>query len=115
MDIKVALASSDGIHVNEHFGRARRFVIYRLRDGQWERLEDRENLPACSGQEHGDGLLEQTADLLSDCRGVVVDRIGATAVDVLVSRRILPFMLSGSVAEALATLKDSKHFSRTNR
>jgi nitrogen fixation protein NifX len=115
MEVKVAVASSDGIHVNAHFGKARRFMIYRLNDGGWEHLEDRENLPACAGQEHGEGLLEQTAAVIADCSGVVVDQIGAAAVDVLISRRVLPFMLFGTIAEALDVLKDSRHFKRTKQ
>lgn len=110
MGLKVALASSDGVEVNEHFGRARRFVVYEYADGQWNYLGSRDNQPACAGHEHSDDLLERTAEIVGDCRAVVVDQIGSTAMDVLLARRITPFMLGGTVVDALKTLESSKRF-----
>ncbi|MBJ6802281.1 NifB/NifX family molybdenum-iron cluster-binding protein [Geomonas propionica] len=112
MELRVALATSDGTSVDLHFGRADRFAIYRLADGGWEHLEDRLNQPACAGGEHADGLLEQAAGLIADCRGVAVARIGVTAMDVLLARRIIPFVLELPVTEALATLCKSKLLTR---
>jgi len=109
MEIKIALATSDGVNVDQHFGRARRFEVYAVRDGVWEYRETRLNTPACAGQEHADDLLEQTAELLADCRGVVVEQIGATAMDVLIDRRILPFTMPGTIEQALEALKDSRY------
>lgn len=110
MGFKVAIASSDDVSVNEHFGRASRFVIYEFEHGEWVCLGSRDNQPACAGHEHNDGLLEQTVDLIADCRAVVIDQIGSTATDLLLGRRILPFMLSGPIDEALKTLESSKRF-----
>lgn len=107
MDIRVAVASSDGKTVNEHFGRARRFMIFRLQEGSWHHLEDRKNLPPCAGQEHSDDLLDRTAELIADCRGVVVSEIGPGAVDTLLARRILPYMLEGPSEKCLAGLVTS--------
>ncbi|WP_162604581.1 NifB/NifX family molybdenum-iron cluster-binding protein [Geomonas edaphica] len=112
MELRVALATSDGTSVDLHFGRADRFAIYRLVDDGWEHLEDRLNQPACAGGEHADGQLEQTAEVISDCRGVAVALIGVTAMDVLLSRRIIPFVLELPVAEALGTLRKSKLLTR---
>lgn len=110
MGVKVALASSNGVEVNEHFGRARRFVVYEYEDGQWNYFGSRDNQPACAGHEHSDDLLERTAALIGDCKAVVVDQIGPTAMDLLLARRITPFMLGGTVVEALTTLEGSKRF-----
>jgi len=110
MDIKVAVASSDGISVNEHFGRAHSFMIYRFTAGEWEHLENREHRPPCTGHEHNDNLLEQTADLIADCWGVISAQVGPTAFDLLISRRVLPFVMKGPLDEALETLKGSKQF-----
>lgn len=112
MDLKVAVASGDGISVDQHFGRASRFLVYRLRDGVWEHFATRVNTPACSGQEHSDGLLEQSAALIADCHGVAVAQLGATAFDLLLSRRILPFVLVGTVEEALDVFRKSKLINR---
>jgi predicted Fe-Mo cluster-binding NifX family protein len=108
--VRVAVASSDGKQVNAHFGRARSFQIYELAQEVWVLRENRENLPACVGHEHSDDALERTADLIADCRVVVVEQVGSGAVDVLLARRIMPFMLAGTVEEALLTLLDSRRF-----
>lgn len=107
MAIRIAVASSDGATVNQHFGRARQFRVYELSDESFEFVEARTAAPACSGQEHNDNLLEQMAELIADCHAVVVSQIGATAIDVLIGRRIMPFALEGSIEAALDTLKDS--------
>ncbi|HJV64513.1 MAG TPA: NifB/NifX family molybdenum-iron cluster-binding protein [Geomonas sp.] len=112
MEIKVALASSDGISVDEHFGRAARFLIYRLHNGDWELLETRENDPACSGHQHADHLLEQSAALIADCRGVAVAQIGPTAFDLLVGKCIYPLVLAIPVQDALSAFRKSKFINR---
>ncbi len=110
MDIRVAVASSDGVTVNLHFGRAERFRIYRVTDDAAEFLEERANAPACSGQQHDDALLERSADLISDCKAVIAAQIGGGAIDVLLFRRIRAFPLTGPIDEALSTLRRSKRF-----
>jgi predicted Fe-Mo cluster-binding NifX family protein len=107
MDIKIAVASSDGLTVNQHFGKARQFRIYQLSGDNFAFLEERSADPACSGQQHSDSGLEQTAELIADCQAAVVSQIGASAIDVLIARRIVPFSLEGSIDEALAILKNS--------
>ena len=110
MDVKIVVASSDGRTVNEHFGRARSFSIYRLHETGNKLLEVRENNPACSGQQHSDFALEQTVGNIADCRGVVAAQIGAGAIDALIRHRILAFTMSGPIAEALNVLHSSKRF-----
>jgi predicted Fe-Mo cluster-binding NifX family protein len=110
MDIRVAVASSDGRTVNLHFGRADRFRIYRITDDQYEFLEERVSTPACSGQQHDDNLLDRSAELISDCKAVVAAQIGGGAIDVLLFRRIRAFALTGPIDEAVTTLRASKRF-----
>ncbi len=108
MDTKIAVASSDGKTVNEHFGRAGRFMIFRIHKMGHDLLEERENLPSCSGQQHSDDLLERSADLISDCKGVIISQIGPGAIDLLVVRGIIPFTLPAGIDEALAVVARSK-------
>lgn len=110
MDIKIAVASSDGVSVNEHFGRARSFSIYRLHDAGRELVETRENEPACADHTHNDDALFKTAQALSDCRGVVAAQIGAGAIDALLMHRIMAFTLPGSIDEAIEALVKAKRF-----
>ena len=41
MSYKIAVASSDGIQIDETFGSAKRFLIYEVEDGAYRRLEER--------------------------------------------------------------------------
>jgi predicted Fe-Mo cluster-binding NifX family protein len=108
MEIRIAVASSDGVTVNQHFGRARNFRVYRLVDNGFEFIEERATDPACSGQQHSDSALEQMTATIADCQGVVASQIGSGAIDVLIGQRTLPFTMDGSIEAALATLNDSK-------
>lgn len=110
MDVKIAVASSDGTTVNEHFGRAKVFRIYRLHDQGHEFLELRKNAPACWGQQHDDNVLDKAAEGISDCRGIVAAQIGPGAIDALIGHRILGFTMSGSINDVLETLRASKRF-----
>jgi predicted Fe-Mo cluster-binding NifX family protein len=110
MDVKIAVASSDETTINEHFGRAHVFRIYRLHDEGHDFLELRENTPVCGVQQHDDEVLDQAAQLISDCRGVVAAQIGPGAIDALIGHRIPAFTMSGSIDEALETLRASKRF-----
>jgi nitrogen fixation protein NifX len=110
MEVKIAVASSDGINVDQHFGRARSFWIYRLNDKGYEYLEKRENDAPCSGQSHNDNALELAARRLSDCRGVVAAQIGPGAIDVLICHRIMAFTLPGTIEEAFEALIKTKRF-----
>lgn len=110
MDIRIAVASSDGVTVNEHFGRTQVFMIYSL-DGKGHRfLEQRVSLPPCRYHEHTPDRLEDAAALISDCRGVVAAQIGSGAVDALLNRRIFAFTMSGSIDEALNVLTENRRF-----
>jgi len=110
MDVKIAVASSDGINVDQHFGRATGFRVYRFHDGGYEYLETRENESPCSGQAHDDNALERAAARLSDCRGVVVAQIGAGAIDALILKRVMAFTLPGTIDEAFETLLTTRRF-----
>lgn len=101
---RLAIVSSDGKVVDNHFGRASRFAIYAERGKGWQFLETRETEPACRHQAHADNGLESSADIIADCRWVVVSQIGPAAIDVLLARNILPIVLEGPVPEALAVI-----------
>lgn len=107
MEIRIAVTSSDGMNVDQHFGRARQFRIYRLTESGYEFVEDRAVTPPCSGHQHSDANLEKAAAVIADCQGVVALQIGPGAVDLLLGQRTLPFTMEVSVEEALQTLKKS--------
>ncbi|OPY58379.1 MAG: FeMo cofactor biosynthesis protein NifB [Pelotomaculum sp. PtaU1.Bin035] len=105
MSYKVAVASSDGKFVNQHFGRASQFLIFEIKDdGGFFFLVLRDNTPPCDGGAHNSDLLARTVDLISDCRVVLVSQIGPGAIDALLSRGIQPHVIPDFIEDALKRL-----------
>lgn len=101
--LKIAVASNDGVTVDEHFGRAGTFRIYEVSDdGASRLLENREIRPRADGAPepaHGsDAAVEQ----LGDVQAVLVARIGPNSQDALASRGIRSFALGGPIDKALS-------------
>ncbi|MEN6573409.1 NifB/NifX family molybdenum-iron cluster-binding protein [Methanobacterium aggregans] len=101
----MAVASSDGKYVNQHFGHAGQFLIFDVdRSGNYEFLELRENVPSCKGGEANESSRMGTLQLIKDCDAVIVSRIGEGAVNFLVSNGIKPFMMTDFIDNALRDL-----------
>lgn len=84
MSIKVAVASSDGKYINQHFGMASQFLIFQLNDdGTHKFLELRENKPACGVDGHSATSMEDSVKLIADCQVVIASQIGPGAIDIL--------------------------------
>lgn len=114
--LKMAVASSDGKVINQHFGKARRFIIIES-DGEGIKvLEVRENAPACGTLEYGgheDDALDRSISLIGDCDAVLCSRVGGGAAEALLSRGIEPVEAPGFIEEnvlayAKYRLKDSQ-------
>lgn len=86
MSIKAAVASTDGKVINQHFGKADSFLIFELRDGDFQYIEKRKVVPCCHLGEHEDNAFENTAKMLIDCSVIIVSRIGQGAADFMESR-----------------------------
>lgn len=109
MGFRIAIASADGKIVNEHFGRASRFLILEsLNDGTFAFIEARETESACGGKSHSEESLERNAALLSDCEYVLVSQIGPGAECALLRRGITAFPVSLSIGDALHRLWEYK-------
>ena len=67
MSIKVAIASSDGLNINLHFGQAKSFLIYELKGSEFELTKKRE-LPA-SENESTSPEAPSPQDFSSGCGG----------------------------------------------
>lgn len=98
---RVAIASSDGKFVNQHFGRAQQFLIVDINeDGSYEFIELRKNKPACHVGGH-DASMEDTINLISDCEGVLVSQVGPGAAENLSSHGIQPIIIPMLIDDAL--------------
>ena len=105
MSIKVAVASSDGKYINQHFGMASQFLIFELDDdGTHKFLELRENKPACSTEGHSELSMEESVKLISDCQAVLAGQIGPGAIDILLKNNIDPYLAPTFIEDALKEL-----------
>lgn len=102
MKLKLAVASSDGKVINQHFGKASKFLIIETDGEKIQVLELRENNPACGSLEYGgheDDALERSISLIKDCYAVLCSRIGGGAAEELLSRGIEPVEAPGFIEE----------------
>ncbi len=96
--MKVAFATTDGKHVDEHFGRAGAFAIYELSEKGYSFLElrrfadgrDREIEETKGMGPIHDERVEAKADRLKDCRIVYLTEIGGPSAARLVKRGVMP-------------------------
>ena len=99
---KVAVASTDGESVNLHYGKAEKFYIYTVDDEVgYELLEERKVEPVCMDGSHEVSRMEKSVLRFTDCRYVVVARVGSAAGAVLAAKGITAMELPGSIDEAM--------------
>jgi len=93
MVLKVAVASSDGKFINQHFGHAEQFLIFDIDDeGKYEYVELRKNEPTCSGGNHTAGSMKDAVSVLDEVKVVLVAQIGPGASQNLLMNGIQSFL-----------------------
>ncbi|WP_024834619.1 NifB/NifX family molybdenum-iron cluster-binding protein [Ruminiclostridium josui] len=108
MSYKIAVASSDGKVVNQHFGHCRQFLIFETDDtGKWEFIEKRDTSPACNSGEHSEVSMQQVVKLLEDCKAVVAAQIGLGAVQALMLSKIRAFNAVGLIEQVLEKVNET--------
>jgi nitrogen fixation protein NifX len=119
--MKVAFATTDGISVNEHFGRAGMFVIYELNSSGHSMVEIRrfsEGRDTAVEETKGMGKIhdervENKVDRISDCRIIYLTEIGGPSAARLARKGIMPVKvkepvsIEESVQKLSETLKNS--------
>ncbi|ORJ58751.1 nitrogen fixation protein NifX [Geothermobacter hydrogeniphilus] len=94
--MKVAFASTDKVHINEHFGKAKEFYL-------WEIGPDAAEFTGILQVDEGDGdaddRIEARSAALADCALVYVGQIGGPAAARLVAKKIHP--LKSKTAEPI--------------
>lgn len=103
MDYKIAVASSDGITVNQYFGRSEQFLIYEVNDEEWTytQVEIRPNKAACQMGEHDNHALFLSAYNLRDCKYVIVSRVGPGARNALKDQGVEVYELPGIIEDSI--------------
>ena len=93
----VAVATLEGVLVNQHLGEADQLSIYAKEEAGFRIVEQRRTPPAGNGSQRWSDL----ADALSDCRAVLVASAGQAPREALVSRGIKLVMMEGLIDEGL--------------
>ncbi len=102
---KIAVVSSDGKVINQHFGRATSFYIFSVNDDySYEYIEERETNNICRNFEHDDEQLKKKVDTISDCNYVIVSKIGSGAESELLKRNIEAYMIPDIIHDAIEKL-----------
>jgi nitrogen fixation protein NifB len=101
----VAVATMEGMLVNMHLGEARSFQIWGPSDGGYSLIEER------IAPEKGSGVNRwyALAELLGDCRAVLVSGIGEAPKQALEENHILPVEMSGFIQIGLEAIYNGRN------
>ncbi len=83
LSLCLAVASKDGISINQHFGHAKLFWIYRVTADHCELLEQRHVANYCHGQEGDQSAMQAILKTIPDCDAILVAKIGEGPTDKL--------------------------------
>ena len=99
---KVAIASTDGETVNMHYGKAEKFYIYSIDDQVgYDLVEERQVEPVCQEGSHVISKMEESVLRFTDCRYIVVSRLGTAASAALSAVGITAMELPGTIDDAI--------------
>jgi predicted Fe-Mo cluster-binding NifX family protein len=104
MSYRIAIASSNGESVDQHFGQAQNFLIYQVSSKGIDFVEDREVQLVQSETPHSEENLERLVKLLEDCSAVFVLKIGARSSGYLQLHHISVFEVDFSLNHIFTTL-----------
>ena len=100
--MKIAVVSTDGKRVDEHFGQASRFLIYQLAETGPSFVEEREAEPLSVGNpDHpfDRELFDQILQTIGDCERVYITQIGQRPASELMAEGITPIIHTGPIAQ----------------
>ncbi len=100
----IAIATQDGKTVAPHFGRASKYVVLTLEDGQVVKREERAK-PICRHHHQGPIDFAQHVAMLTepirDCRVLIVGGIGRPGYEQLVARGYEVYLTGGPIEDAV--------------
>lgn len=108
---KIAVASNDGININEHFGRAAFFRVYEIKDGKHSFVELRDAVAVRQQMHsHSQSDFDRIIGLLSDCDAVFVSKIGEGAASYIISKGVRVFEVHGEIDAVFKKIIKDKVF-----
>ncbi|MBQ1326729.1 MAG: dinitrogenase iron-molybdenum cofactor biosynthesis protein [Eubacterium sp.] len=101
---RIAVASSDGIVVNSHFGRTAKFYIYDESDEKYEFIEERDADVVCDKGNHDENSLLNKVKSIADCDFLLVSKIGDGALRVVEEYGIEAYEIPGIIDDSIKKL-----------
>jgi|GEM_PF-2379553 len=108
--MKVAITSSDGNHIDTHFGHAETLYIYEILDDRISLLDIRKTTRFCTpDSNHGknNGVLEKFARMLGDCEILLCSSIGYYVAESLKDYGITAYMLECDILTGLEACREN--------
>ena len=101
----VAAATFEGVLVNQHLGEAEAFQIWGKSDSGYVLIDERK------APQKGTGIQRwlELAEVLKDCRAVLVNGIGETPYQALIENDIVPVEMSGFIVEGLDAVYNDRN------
>jgi nitrogen fixation protein NifB len=107
----VAVATHEGILVNQHLGEAIRFQIWGPASDGYRLVEERPAPKPGTGPQRWQAL----AELLQDCRAVLVSGCGDSPREILTASGVLPVEMNGLIDTALQTIYEGGNVNALKR
>jgi nitrogen fixation protein NifX len=117
--MKVAFATTDGIMIDEHFGRAGMFAIYEVSPEGHKLVEnrifadgrDKEVEDSKGDVDAHESVMDRKVDKLSDCKIILFTNIGSPSAARLVRKGIMPLKVNepATIEESLSKLIESSN------
>jgi predicted Fe-Mo cluster-binding NifX family protein len=109
MPHRIAITSTDGKFIHQHFGRAERFHVVDLSDFDYKHIENRDVPASCKGSEHDVSAFENVyKTALYDCEAVIVGKIGYRASEFLFNKGLRVFEAPGVIDDVLTEMIESR-------
>lgn len=108
MNYRIAVASSDGVEVDLHFGHAGEFQIYDIKDENYSFLESRYARPSCQHKSHNTNRFDRVIELLSDCDAIFVNQIGSGAAEYMITNGVRVFEAPYRIEEVIQITLEQK-------
>jgi nitrogen fixation protein NifB len=107
----VAVASWEGLLINQHLGEAAQLIIYQLEDGEYQFLENRPAPTPGNGKER---WLELSR-ILGDCHTILTSGAGPSPTETLASQGIKLIVTEGLIEESLSDMARGTPLRRPNQ
>lgn len=101
MKRRIAVVSTDGKVINQHFGRAEAFHVFEIDNNAYSFVETRKSVPCCQEFDHTNERFDRVLDLLSDCKAVLAAKIGDGASQYLINHGMEVFQAVGPVTAVI--------------